>query len=329
VIAVLGADFLNPGRLWLLLGVAALVAAYVAIQFVRQKHVVAFTNVDLLDQLAPSRPGWRRHVVAVFYMLSAVFGVIAVARPIHKSFTATETDGKILLVFDVSLSMEATDVKPNRLDAAKKAATDFIEQVDPNIEIGLISFNQNVNVRVSPTLNRKSVSDAIDKLQLGEGTSIGDALQTAAEVLGPPDPDKPDEPSGAIVLLSDGETTTGLLSTAEGAQVVAKSKIPAYAIAFGTASGTVIDGNTGDVVPVPVNNEELKGVADTTGAKFYKAPTADALEGAYDEISKNLNNDVGDPIETTTENTWKYAFAALGLLAAGWLLGLVLLRGLL
>ena len=327
--SVLGAYFLNAGRLWFLLGVAALVGGYAAAQFARRKHVVEFTNVDLLDSLAPNRPGWRRHFVAVFYMLAAVFGVIAMARPVTRTIQQTESGGKILLVFDVSLSMEATDVDPNRLDAAKKAGEDFVDQVDDNIEVGLISFNQDVTVRLAPTLNHNAVKDAIQALKLGEGTAIGDALSTAAEVIGPPTKEHPDEPAGAIVLLSDGETTAGTLSTAEGAQIVAESKIPAYAIAFGTEDGTVVDGNTGETVPVPVNVDELKGVADITGAKFFEAPTANALEQAYNEISGNLNAGVGDPIKIINEQTWKYAAASLALLAVGWALGLWLLRGLL
>jgi Ca-activated chloride channel homolog len=327
--SIVGAYFLNVGRLWLLLGVAALVGLYTVAQFSRRKHVVDFTNVDLLDSLAPNRPGWRRHFVAVFYMLAAVFGVISIARPVTRSIQQTESGGKILLVFDVSLSMQATDVNPNRLDAAKKAGEDFVDQVDDNIEVGLISFNQDVNVRLSPTLNHKAVKDAIQALKLGEGTAIGDALSTAAEVIGPPTKEHPDEPAGAIVLLSDGETTAGTLATAEGAQIVAQSKIPAYAIAFGTADGTVVDSGTGETVPVPVNIDELRGVADITGAKFFEAPSASALEQAYNEISTNLNAGSGDPIKIIKEQTWKYAAAALALLAFGWAIGLWLLRGLL
>ncbi len=321
------ATFLNPGRLWLLLIVALLAAAYVGVQFMRHKHVVTFTNVDLLDQIAPKRPGWRRHVVAACYLVTGVFGVIAVARPVEQHLEQTESGGKIMLVFDVSLSMEATDVSPSRLEAAKKAATDFVSQVDDNIEVGLISFDAGVDVRVSPTLNHRNVENAIAALKLGEGTAIGDALAAATDVIGPPAKDHPDKPNGAIVLLSDGETTQGR-PTADGAKIAADAKIPVSSIAFGTADGTVRL-NTGEIVPVPVNNEELASVASATGGTFYKAPTAQALEQAYGSISKNLNAGVGDPTQITTENTWKYVAAALAFLAIGWLLGLLLLRGLL
>jgi Ca-activated chloride channel family protein len=321
-------NFLAPGRLWFLLVVGVMAALYVAMQFARRKHVVSFTNVELLEQLAPSRPGWRRHVVACFTLGAACLGVVALAQPIKRSLVQTESGGRIVLVFDVSLSMEATDIAPNRLDAAKQAATDFVEQVDDNIEVGLISFSANVAVLVSPSLDHGDVIDEIEALELGEGTAIGDAIAVASDIVGAPSAEEPDQPSGAIVLLSDGETTYGR-STAEGSQVAADLTIPIYSIAFGTADGTVQNPDTGEIIPVPVNNQELEGTAQATGGQFYEAPTSDALEAAYSEISANLNAGSGDPIEVVTEQTWKYVAAALLLLAIGWVLGLWWLRGLL
>lgn len=325
---MIAVTFLNAGRLWLLVLVPIFAAVYIASQYARQKHVVSFTNIDLLDSLAPKRPGWRRHVVAGSYLAAAIFGIIAIARPIDRSIHQTQSGGEILLAFDTSLSMEATDVDPNRLDAAKKAGEDFVDHVDKNIQVGLISFNGNVTVRLTPTLDHAAVRKAISNLQLGEGTAIGDALAAAADIIGPPSKDHPDAPAGAIVLLSDGETTQGR-PTADGTTAVAKNKIPIYSIAFGTANGTVADPNTGQIVPVPVNNDELAATAKTTGGQFFKAPTADALAQAYAKISKNLNATVGDPVEVTIEHTWEYTAIAMVLLAIGWILGLWLLRGLL
>ncbi|MCU1395076.1 MAG: hypothetical protein JWM34_3504 [Ilumatobacteraceae bacterium] len=325
---MIAVTFLDGGRLWLLVVVVILAGVYVASQYARQRHVVSFTNIDLLDSLAPKRPGWRRHVVAGCYLVAAIFGVIAIARPVNRELQQTENGGRILLLFDVSLSMESTDVNPTRLDAAKQAGEDFVKKVDDNIEVGLISFNGNVTVRLSPTLDHAGVSKAIADLQLGEGTAIGDALSTAADIIGPPSKDDPNQPAGAIVLLSDGETTQGS-PTADGTKAAANDKIPIYSIAFGTADGTVADPNTGQLVPVPVNNDELQATADGTGGQFYKAPTADALEQAYNDISKNLNAGAGDPVEVTIERTWEYTAIAMALLALGWVLGLWLLRGLL
>ncbi len=324
----LALTLLAPGRLWFLVVVVAMAAAYVAVQFTRHKHVITFTNVDLFDQLAPSRPGWKRHVVAGCYLGAASIGVFALAQPAKRTLQQTESGGQIAILFDVSLSMEATDVDPSRIDAAKEAALDFVDQVDDNIELALISFSGTVTARIAPTLNHDKVRDEIENLELGEGTAIGDALAVGAQIIGPPSEEEPDEPAGAIVLLTDGETTQGRF-TAEGADLVAENKIPVYAIAFGTLSGTVTDPESGDIIPVPVNYDELGGVADVTGGVFYEAPTADALEQAYAEISDSLNSGVGDPIEVVTEHTWRYVAASLILAGIGWVLGLFWLRGLL
>ena len=109
-----------------------------------------FTQVDLLDRVAPSRPGWRRHVVAGIQLLGLAAGVVAIARPVSTTTERTESEGRILVLFDVSLSMMATDVDPTRLEAAKAAARDFVDQVDDDVEVGLISFSGNVAVEVAP-----------------------------------------------------------------------------------------------------------------------------------------------------------------------------------
>ena len=138
---MIAVDFLAPERLWWLLAVVALAAGYVGAQFWRRQATVRFTQVDLLDKVAPSRPGWRRHVVAGVQLLGLAAGVIAIARPITTTTERTQAEGRILLMFDVSLSMEATDVQPSRLDAAKEAARKFVDQVAPDVEVGLISFS--------------------------------------------------------------------------------------------------------------------------------------------------------------------------------------------
>ena len=156
---MIAVEFLNPERLWWLLAVAALGIAYVAAQRWRRRAQVRFTQVDLLDRVAPSRPGWRRHVVAGIQLLGLTAGVIAIARPVSTSSERTESEGRILVLFDVSLSMMATDVDPTRLEAAKTAARDFVDQVDDDVEVGLISFSGNVAVEVDPTLDREAMDN--------------------------------------------------------------------------------------------------------------------------------------------------------------------------
>ena len=169
-------DFLEPGRLWLLIIPAALAVLYVVVLRWRRTATVRFTQVDLLDKVAPSRPRWRRHVVAGVQLLGLTAAVIAIARPVDRDTERTTSEGRILVLFDVSLSMEADDVDPTRFVAAQEAARDFVAQVDPNVEVGLISFSGQVTVEVDPTLDRRAMENGIDNLELAESTVIGDAL---------------------------------------------------------------------------------------------------------------------------------------------------------
>ena len=231
-------DFLVPGRLWLLLVVAVLGIGHIAVSRWRRTAQVSFTRVDLLDRVAPSRPGWRRHVVAGTQLLGLTFAVIAIARPVDITTERTRSEGRIVVLFDVSLSMAATDVDPDRLTAAKEAAQRFVDEVDDDVEVGLISFAGVVTVEVPPTLDRASLRRRIDALELDLSTAIGDALSTASRLLvaaGNDDPEAANIAPGAIVLLSDGETTVGR-PTIEGAAEAADADIPVFTIAFGTTS---------------------------------------------------------------------------------------------
>lgn len=321
---MLALDLLSPGRLWLLLVVAALTGAYVLSQVVRARHVVRFTNVELLDSIAPKRPQWRRHVVAGLHLVGLAVGVFALARPYTTTLEATSTSGRIILAFDVSLSMGAEDVSPNRLEVAKEAAKDFITEVDPNVEVGLLSFSAQVRQVVPPTLDRSALERGVDGLELGEGTAIGDAIDAAVPLVVP---DDSEDPVGAIVVLSDGETTQGQ-STADGAAVAADAGVKVYTIAFGTEAGFITDPVTGEQVPVPVKYPEMAQAAETTGGIAYEAPTRSALRDAYDNIEADLGETLGEPIEMREEQTWAYAAVALAFLAGGWSLALYWLRGL-
>jgi Ca-activated chloride channel family protein len=317
-------DFLAPGRLWMLLIVAGLVGAYLLAQLRRSKHTVRFTQIELLDQIAPRRPGWRRHAVAGVQLAALTIGVIGAAQPVERSTTRPTAAGKILLLFDVSLSMAADDVSPTRLDAAKQAGADFVDAVDPDIEVGLISFSGTVNTDVEPTTDRGRLNTAIEALQLGQGTAIGDAIAAGVHVLqsGQPTGQSP----GTLVVLSDGETTRGR-PTADGAQVAADAKVPVYTIAFGTDGGVIADPDTGQPDPVPVKLDELQAAADATGGTAFVAPSANDLAKAYESIRANLNQTTGDPVTTIHELTWRYALAAVVFLMIAWALGLWWLRG--
>ncbi|MEM9038320.1 MAG: VWA domain-containing protein [Actinomycetota bacterium] len=333
-------DYLAPGRLWLLLVVLGLALAYLASLRWRRGAQVRFTRVDLIDRVAPKRPGWRRHLIAGIQLLGLAVAVVAVARPVERTTERTQSEGRILVLFDVSLSMEATDVPPNRLESAKVAALDFVERVDDDIEIGLISFAGAVNVEVNPTLDRRAVNRRIERLDLDLSTAIGDALAVATNVLlderrddaedrgeDPDDVTDDDLAPGAIVLLSDGETTVGR-DTEDGAQLAADAGIPVFTIAFGTADAVIEDPTNGELVPVPVAPEPLRLVAETTGGQAFEAQTGTELVDAYDDIRDSLGDTLGDEIEIVDERTWRWVLGAFILLALAWALGLWWLRGL-
>ena len=168
----------------------------------------------------------------------------------------------------------------------------------------------------------------IDNLELAESTAIGDALSAGTKLLvnaADPDDDS-DLPPGVMVLLSDGETTVGRL-TSEGAAEAADAGIPVYTIAFGTEDGTIVDPESGDVVPVPVRPADLELVAEATGGQAFEARTGDELASAYDQIAESLGETIGDPIEIITELTWRWALAAFLCLGLAWALSLWWLRG--
>jgi len=319
-------QWLAGQRLWLLVVLPLLVALYAWGQRGRRRRVVQFTNVALLDAIAPSRPGWRRHVVAALSLAGLVAGIVALARPYDERLVQAQVSGRVAIVLDVSLSMMATDVAPSRLAAAQQAAVDFVEQVDPTVQLSLIAFSGEVRVLTPPTTDHDLVRRGIEGLQLGEGTAIGDALRAAVDVVvgatsaegDAPDAPPGDDVPGVIVLLSDGTTTVGV-PTLEGARAAAEAGIPVSTIAFGTPDGIVMLPETGELVPVPVDTIELGGVAQLTDGQAYVAPTLDSLVAAYDAIRDRLAQSLGDPVAVPDETTWQWVLAALLLWATAWM----------
>lgn len=326
-------DFIAGGRLWFLLIVVALGVLYVASLRWRSRTAVRFTQIDLLDEIVPERPKWRRHLIAAIQLLGLAAAVIAIARPVDRSAERINSDGRILVLFDVSLSMEATDVDPNRFESARAAARDFIDEVDDGVEVGLVSFSGRVTVAVPLTLDRRVLDQGLDRLVLAESTAIGDALTTATELLTSSTEDGADVSAaddgtapGVIVLLSDGETTVGRL-TSEGAQDAADAGIPVFTIAFGTEDGVIDDPVSGQRVPVPVRPADLALVAEATGGASFEARTGNELVEAYDQVQASLGDTLGEEIEIVKELTWRWAMASFLLLALAWALSLYWLRG--
>lgn len=280
--------FLAAPRLWLLVAVVALAVAYVVLQRRRRTYAVRFTNLALLDAVAPRRPAWRRHVPAVAMLLTLATLVTAFARPARDERVPAER-ATVVMAIDVSLSMEADDVEPSRIAAAKTAATTFVDRVPPTLNLALVTFAGTAAVVVPPTREHDQVREAIDRLELAPRTAIGEAIYTALASIAsqPLDGDGVQVP-GRVVLMSDGETTTGRPNE-EAVEAASVAGVAVTTIAYGTDEGTVtVEGQT---VPVPVNGEALRDIADGTGGAFYEATTGDELRSVYSDIGSAVGYD--------------------------------------
>jgi len=277
--------FLAGQWLWLLLAVAALVGAYVWVQRKgRRRAAVRFTNLELLQSVAPKRPGWQRHVGAALLGLALVAMVVALARPM-RSVRVARRQATVMMAIDVSISMEATDVAPSRLQAAKDAAAKFARSLPSTVRLGLVSFAGTASVLVAPTTDHSRVIAGVESLQLRTSTAIGDAVLTSLDAIHSVAQQTGSAPA-SIVLMSDGHTTVGT-PTADAATVAKQAKVPVTTIAYGTATGTIV--YDGQEVAVPVDRDELANLASTTGGKAFTAETGSQLRNAY----KNIGTAVG------------------------------------
>jgi Ca-activated chloride channel family protein len=303
--------FLAPNRLWLLLAVAALIAVHVWMQFRSQKFAVRISSMEMLDKVVPNRPGWRRHVVAGVFLLGVALAVVAYAQPIATTRVPRERS-TIVLAIDTSLSMMATDVAPSRLEAAQDAATEFVENLPPDLNVALIGFAGSAQLLVPPTQNRDAVTEAINSLDLEEATAIGDAVKLSVEVIeDQAQRTEEGEPDAAVVLISDGETTVGL--PAEDAVVIAQDAgVAVNTIAYGTPEGVITVDEDGDGVgqtaPVPVNIDELAMIAEETGGVSRTAESLGDLESVYADFGKTIGYDE-EPSDIS------YRFAGLAFLS--------------
>ena len=303
--------FLQPWWLLAVLPVLALAAFYVWRQLHRRAYAMRFTNVELLRTLAPKGLGWRRHVPATAFLLCLLVLSTALARPAVDTKEPLER-ATIMLAIDVSLSMQADDVAPNRLEAAQEAAKQFVDELPETYNLGLVSFAKSANVLVPPTKDRVAVTQAIDGLVLAEATATGEAVFTCLEAIRTVPADGAQGiPPARIVLLSDGYRTAGR-SIEEAAAAAQAANVPVSTIAFGTDSGQVNIG--GQVQRVPVDRLALAELAETTNGYFYEAASMSELKQVY----QDMGSSIGYRIEPREITHW-YAGVALllALCAAG------------
>lgn len=291
--------FLAAWRLWFLVAVGALAVLYIVFQRRRPVYALRFSSSELLDLVAPKRPGFRRHVPAALFLAAMAVLVLAFSEPARQVEVPRER-ATVVIAIDVSLSMQAEDVSPNRLEAAQEAATRFIDELPPTLNVGIVSFAGTASVLVTPTQDRLPVVTAIDNLSLAESTAIGEAIFTSLDALVNAPSDQTGEPPPArIVLLSDGETTVGRPDE-DAVAAALDAEVPVSTIAFGTPSGFIRydDPRTPQVesepIAVPVGEDNLRGIADATGGAFFTASTLEELEAVYTDIGSAIGFELVD-----------------------------------
>jgi Ca-activated chloride channel family protein len=272
--------------LWLLAGVVALVVGYLVMQRRRSRYAVRFTNLRLLDKVAPARPAWRRHVPAGLFIAMLALLVVGFARPTDEVRVPRER-ATVMVAVDVSRSMLADDVPPDRLVAAKDAAREFVADLPEEFNVGLVAFAGSASVMVPPTGDREVMAAGIDRLDEGvtgvQGTAIGDAIDASLESIRTLDAQAVEEPPPArVVILSDGANTTGRNPTSAAGDAV-EAGVPVDTISFGT-----LDGQIGAGQRVPVDGETLRVVSEQSGGGYYEAGSSAELREAYADIGSSV-----------------------------------------
>jgi len=309
--------FQDPLLLLALLALPLVLLAYLFAQARRRRYAVRFPALDVLAEVAGTQGRWRRHVPAALLGLAALLLALALARPEVDVQVPVEA-ASIMLVTDVSGSMRATDVEPNRLEAARGAAERFLDRVPDEAQIGLATFSEFAQVVQSPTDRHDEVRAALATLLADGGTAAGDGMAVAltelrrARAARDANADAEDEtgrrrrPPTAIILLSDGASMQGrdpLVVAGEARRL----RIPVFTVALGTDEGYVINPLTGTPQAVPPDRRTMREVARISRGRAFEITDAGELGRVYDQLGRRLAARE-EPREVTA------AFAAGGLL---------------
>jgi len=334
--------FERPFLLLTLLLIPLALALYVLAERRRMRYAIRFTNVDVLAGVVRGRI-WRQYVPPVLFLLALAALCVGMARP-QRATLVPKDRATVILVVDVSRSMEAKDVKPSRIGAATDAVRTFLDKVPDRLQVGLIAFAGDPAVAAPPTTDHSLVREALGTLEWYPsfgGTAIGDALAEAVrigqEAVGGGNGNLASVTTAAprdrthglvsILFLSDGAQTRGTLLPLEGADRAKAAGIPVYTVALGTPNGTLQFGfsrppqgfpggfGQGRRVPVPPDPDTLRAIANRTGGQFFAARSAKSLQAAYSKLGSRLGRKPGK-----TEVTYGFLAAAAGLLIAAGLL---------
>ncbi len=311
--------FMWPQFLWLLLAIPLLIVVYIWLLGRKKRLALRYASLSIVKEAMGTGMHWRRHVPPVLFLLAISAMLFAASRP-FAVISLPSTQETIILAMDVSGSMRATDVKPNRLVASQEAAKAFLAELPRNVRVGIVAFAGTASVVQPPTLSREDLVAAIDKFQLQRATAIGSAIVVSLAELFPDegidlaamtygngnrnrgmsiDQVKPKNPkkefvpvppgsynSAAIILLTDGQRTTGV-DTMEAAKMAADHGVRIYTVGVGTVEGETI-GFEGWSMRVRLDEPTLKSVAQQTQAEYFYAGTAESLKKVYEKLSSRL-----------------------------------------
>jgi Ca-activated chloride channel family protein len=333
--------FLWPELLWLLLAVPVLVALYFMLLKRKKRLALRYASLGMISRAMGPAQKLRRHLPPLVFLIALIMLIVAVARP-SATLTLPARYETIVLAIDISGSMRASDVKPNRIAAAQEAARKFIADQPSSARIGLVSFAATASVLQPPTRDREATLAALDRLQLQRGTAIGSGILVALKTIFPdvefdlratnprgevkpspldgpaakPAPEKA-EPgsynSAAIILLTDGQTTTGP-NPIEAARIAAERGVRVFTVGIGTTKGEIL-GSEGWSMRVRLDEEALKNIAQVTRGEYFFADNAVDLKKIYESLNARIS------LETKqTEITALLAAAAAALsLVSGFL----------
>jgi Ca-activated chloride channel family protein len=305
--------FGSPLLLLGLLLLPLLVLAYRWIQRRPGRYAVRYTNLDVLASVVESTRSWRRHAGLALFLLALGAMLVGFARP-SMTRMADREEATIVLVIDVSGSMQADDVEPTRLEAAQAVVREFMRDLPKRFQVGVVAFSETAEVAAPATDDRQLAIEAIDYLYPQRGTAIGDGLARGVEVarnaeVGTTGAERP----AAILMLSDGSQTEGFLQPLEGAARAKSFKIPVYTIALGTPEGVVEFNRFGGtrIIPVPPDKPTLRQIAATTGGRYYEAESIGDLREAYASMGSLVSQ-----VERKQEVTFAFLAGGLVLLLA-------------
>ena len=335
-------NFLWPEFLWLLAATPLLVLLYAWLMRRKKKMALRYASLSIVKEALGAGQTVRRHIPPALFLLALVTMLLAAARPVAV-VTLPSNQQTIILAMDVSGSMRATDVLPNRLVAAQNAAKAFIGELPRHVKVGIVAFAGSAQVAQLPTVNREDLVTAIDRFQLQRATATGNAIVISLATLFPDagidlasmqtgrerqrgsaiDAEKKEKKeftpvapgsytSAAIIMLTDGQRTTGV-DPLEAAKIAADRGVRVYTVGIGTVDGETI-GFEGWSMRVRLDEETLKAIANKTSADYFYAGTAADLKKVYETLSSRLTV---EKRETEVSALFALAAAALALLSAG------------